>query len=180
MHKSTSKSRGYPKPLLSIFHHPFFQHTCNNCQSPHWFHSISLSGILQVSFMMPLSASGWEICKTKIASFCIYVTSRWCSALEKNALFLLFSILDLKACFLTWNVFYSLILSCNHNSVFVIAHYIPQQKKKKKSDVINVGFISFLKKIKLKKQMDGKNLIKIPTFSIIVVKISMETQTHIV
>lgn len=38
----------------------------------------------------------------------------------------------------------------------------------------------YWKKIKLKKQMDGKKLIKIATFSIIAVKISMETQTHIV
>lgn len=48
-----------------LFASPFFQHTCNNSQPHNWFKSKSLTGILQVSFVMPLPASGWELCKDK-------------------------------------------------------------------------------------------------------------------
>lgn len=109
VHKGTSKSSTSPKSLLFIFTNPFFQHTCNNCQSHHWFQSISPTGILQVSLMMPLSASGWELCKARKCLTVFVQHHTGAQQLRKIIYVSYLCILYLKTCFLTWNVFYPLI-----------------------------------------------------------------------
>lgn len=104
VHKGTSKSSTSPKSLLSIFTSPFFQHTCNN-----WFQSIFPTGILQVSFMMPLSASGWELCKVRKCLTVFVQHHTGAQQLRKIIYVCCLCILYLKTCFLTWNVFYPLI-----------------------------------------------------------------------